>query len=596
MKEKNKFIIKIAIIVILIIILSLVVKFLLFSNNSNTANLNNSNYQSNSNDTVDFTETSSSVEISDIKSENYSSFTAKINLSTMEVEEGTGVSIKNNVITISKEGTYYITNTSTDASIEIDASDNAKIVLVFDNASITSKNTPAINVKKAKSVTINLIENTTNTIKTTGEYSKLDSDGEPDGAIFSKSDLYITGKGKLTIETDYKDGIVSKDGLAIVDATINIISEDDGIRGKDYTSINNANITINSNGDGIKSTNDSDSSLGYIVIKDSTINITSNADGIQAKTIVNITESNINIKTTGEISKNNTQSDTSDTTSSKGIKSGKEITINSGNFTINSTDDSIHSNNYIIINGGTFNISTNDDGIHADTNILINNADLTINKSYEGIEAKYIKINDGTIKVYASDDGINVSGGNSNQFGGNIGSSSSGEVNENARQLIINGGNIYVKSDGDGLDSNGSIVLNGGYTLIVGTTSNGDSALDYDDIFNVNGGTLIYYGSTGMWQNPSSSSKEYSLCFNASGNNGDNIVLKDTDGNTIVSFTTESSYQAITIASENIKNNETYTLYINGNENSSQTVSSIVTSNLTTSGMNNGGMRGKMNR
>ena len=104
---------------------------------------------------------------------------------------------------------------------------------------------------------------------------------------------------------------------------------------------------------------------------------------------------------------------------------------------------------------------------------------------------------------------------------------------------------------------------------------------------------MIAYGATGMWQTPSTSSSQYSICFGVSGNKGDSIVLKDSTGNEIVNFTTENSYGAITVSSESLKKGETYTLYVNGEEKGSQELTSIVTSNLSNSGGMNGqgGMR-----
>ena len=296
----------------------------------------------------------------------------------------------------------------------------------------------------------------------------------------------------------------------------------------------------------------------------------------------------------GSFRTSSSSSSSDDSVSSKGIKAGKEITINSGNITITSTDDSIHSNSYIIINDGTFELSTGDDGIHADNNILINNGTINITKSYEGIEANYIKINDGNISVVASDDGINVSGGDGSEAFGQMGGDSFSTVEDDDRQLVINGGTMYVSAQGDGLDANGSIVMNGGKVTVAGTTNNGDGALDYDEAFNINGGTLIVYGATGMWQNPSTSSTQYSICFGTSGSAGDKIVLKDSKGNEIASFTTEKTYGAITISSGDLEKGETYTLYVNGEAKSSQELTSIVTSNLTTSGGMNGNMNGGM--
>ena len=587
----NKILFKIIVIIVLILILGIIVKLVISTDNGNT-NISSNNQSTSkttnttnteNNSSTEIIETSTNLSIADVTSENYTSYTAKINLNNLSVD-GSGVSISNNTITINKEGVYYFTGTLSDGNIVVNA-DSAKVVLVFENVNITSTKTAVINVIKAKTVTLNLIDGSTNVFTDSSNYTEFTEDDEPNGTIFSKSDLYITGSGTLKVYANYQDGIVSKDTLAIVDATIEVTSADDGIRGKDFTSIKNAKITVNSKGDGIKSTNDSDTSLGYVIIDGATINVTSENDGIQAETVLNISNSNINITTTGKVS-------SSSDVSSKGLKAGKEITINGGNYAITSTDDTIHSNGCVIINNGNFELSSGDDGIHGDSNILINNGTITIKKSYEGIEANYIKINDGKISIIASDDGINVSGGDGSQMMGPRGGDSFGSTSDSNRQLVINGGNIYVKSEGDGLDANGSINMNGGYVLVVGTTSNGNGALDYDQSFNVTGGTLIVYGAAGMWQNPSTTSKQYSICFGAAGSSGDSIVLKDSNGNEIVSFKTEKNYSAVTISSSSLKQGETYTLYVNGTSAGSQEITSIVTSNMTNSGGMNGGMQG----
>ena len=209
--------------------------------------------------------------------------------------------------------------------------------------------------------------------------------------------------------------------MKIINSTIEITSKDDGIRGKDYVAIKDANINVNSEGDGIKSTNDTDESLGYIKIEGGLVTINAGSDGIQAENILNISENaNINITTTREITKTNSEdfqamgrglcgnaqntSNPSTTTetdskSSKRLKAGKEITIESGNIEIFSTDDGVHSNGIVVINNGTMNLSSGDDGIHADTSIAIHGGNINITKSYEVIESNYIEIN-GTSNRY----------------------------------------------------------------------------------------------------------------------------------------------------------------------------------------------------
>ncbi len=509
--------------------------------------------------------------------------------------DGDGVTISGNTITINSAGIYYFTGTLTDGNIIIDANSNSDVTLVLSNVDITSQTTAVINGVKANDIIITLEEGSVNYLTDSDSYSYFTDteDGEPDATIFSKTDLSINGSGKLVINANYLDGIASKDSLRISNCDIEITSNDDGIRGKDYVGIKNATISIVSNGDGIKSNNTSDTSLGYIKIENSDINIVTERDGIQAETIVNISDSNINIETNGDIA------NTIEDISSKGIKAGTELSIESGTFVINSADDSLHSNGAIIIEDGTFSIASGDDGIHADTSICIYDGTINITKCYEGIESSYIEINDGNISVVASDDGINISGGNdSSAFDGRPGQNNFSSVGETNQKLIINDGTIYVKAEGDGLDANGSIYINGGYIILAGPTSSGNGSLDYDNECIISGGTLIAYGASAMWQSPSNSSTQYGILFSASGNQGDEIVITDSSGNEIANFTVDNSYQVIFISSSQIEQGETYTLSVNGSSSSSVTVTSTISGNTSNNmqggGMQGGGMQGGM--
>lgn len=544
----------------------------------------------------------------------WAEYTAKITLDDSKITiEGNGVTNTGNTISIKTSGTFYITGNISDGNIVIEASKDDEVQLVLDNCIIESSSTAPINCAKASKLVITLPENSESTITDSASYTVFtdEKSQEPDGTIFTKTDLVINGNGKLNINANYADGIVSKDGLKIINSNIEIVSVDDAIRGKDYVAINNANIKIESKGDGIKSTNDSDTELGYIVIDGGIINISTEEDGIQAETVLNISSNvNININTNGNISSSNKNggfngknngyiSNTSsldDSKSSKGLKAGTEITINESNIEIDSTDDSIHSNGIIIINNGTIKISSGDDGIHADTNIVINSGNINVTKSYEGIESSYIEINGGNIYINSSDDGINVAGGSdSSSIEDRIGKNSFSSVNESNRKIVINDGYISVNATGDGLDANGSIYINGGSIFVAGPTSSGNGALDYDSECVITGGDIAVYGSTGMWQNPTSNSTQYCLTFQVSGNSEDNIVLKDSSGNEIKSFKTQKSYGAILISNSNIKKGETYTIYVNDSSVGSITANNIVNSNTSSKGNNmrpnNGGMQ-----
>lgn len=593
MENKNNNLIKLIIVCLFIILLIIILVF--FQNN---------NYKKDNETIIDIDSTVTKLEVEYNESTTIDEYTGKINLNNNKIEiSGSGIINSNNTITITKGGSYYITGENEDCNIVIDA-EKQEVQLFLENCNINSKTTAPINGINASSLIITLVENSENVISDSNEYSKFTDieNSEPDGTIFTKTDLVINGTGNLKINANYKDGIVSKDTLKISNCNIDINSADDGIRGKDFTAINNANITINSDGDGIKATNSEDVSLGYILIEGGNININSKADGIQAETILNISnESNINIVTSGKITSSNqmdyrnlggsySSTITDDGSSSKALKSGSEISILSGNINITSTDDSIHSNGKIIIENVNLNISSGDDGIHADTNIIINSGKINISKSYEGIESSYIEINDGDISVVASDDGINVAGGNDNSsMMERPGQNNFSNVSDSNKKLLINGGSLFINATGDGLDSNGSIEIISGNIEVAGPTSGGNGALDYGSSCTINGGNIIIYGSTGMWQNASNSSTQYCLTYVVSGNSGDEIILKDESGNEIANFKTQKSYGAILFSNEKIENGKKYILYKNGENVGELEVTNIINS-MASGGMNSGNM------
>lgn len=503
--NKKKLLIYVGIIVVLLVVLGIMGFMFIKSNDSTNSNAGLTNNNASASQNAEQSE--SSVSANDKRGEvSYSDYNAQINLSSM-TSNGSGVTISNNTVKITTKGTYYITGTSNNGNIVVEAGDDDNVVLVFDNVNLTSQNTACVNGVNAKNIYINVKEGTINTFTDSSKYTVFTENEEPDATIFSKTDLLINGKGTLIVNANYQDAIVSKDDLVITNATIKVTSNDDGIRGKDSVDIKDATIEVSSKQDAIKASNDEDTSKGYVIIE------------------------------------------------------GASITISAG-----------------------------DDGIHAETELKINSGNINITKSTEGLEGKIVEINDGNINVVSSDDGINATDGSTSSQAGPM---MQGNSNSSSAQIIINGGKIYVNAEGDGLDANGSIFQNGGEVTVVGTTQNGNGALDYDGAFNVTGGNLVIYGATGMWQNPSTSSTQYSICFSQNGKTGDKIELKDSSENTLSSFTAEKNYGAVLISNPNLKNGETYSLYVNGSQVSSQQITSIVTSNVQGGGMNGGMMGGQ---
>ena len=94
------------------------------------------------------------------------------------------------------------------------------------------------------------------------------------------------------------------------------------------------------------------------------------------------------------------------------------------------------------------------------------------------------------------------------------------------------------------------------------------------------GGTIVAAGMSGMAQGFSDSSTQYSILnnFSASLSSGDAIVLKDSGGKVLASYTPAKAYNSVVVSSPDLKKGETYTLSA-GSQSESLTLSSVVTSN-----------------
>lgn len=529
--------------------------------------------------------------------------------------DSSNVKIDGTKITITKSGTYTLSGKLADGQIIINSTDKGIVRLVLNGAKITCKNTSPIYVEQAKKVVVTLAENTENIISDTKDYEFTSSDtDEPNATFFSKDDLTFNGSGKLTVSANYNNGITSKDKLIIVSGEFDITSVDDAIMGKDYAVIAGGNFNIKSTGDGIKSTNDTDTSLGYIKIAGGEINIEAEKDAIQAQTNLYILDGTLNLKSGGGAENGtslhggqmgmggdfNTQSNSSEQTeSTKGLKADGTIAISGGTITLNTCDDSIHSAGIVTIDGGKIEITAGDDAIHSDSNIIINDGEINITSCYEGIEAINITINGGTIDLIASDDGFNVNC-QSNDFGGPNKNTDTTKTSDGT--LTIAGGKITVNADGDGLDSNGSIKMTGGYVLVYGPENDGNGTLDYDLSFELDGGTFIAIGSSGMAQTPSNDSDQAYITVGQTFTSGQKIVLKDEDGDDIVSFEVLKQCSLLEISDSKIENDKEYTLYCDGEEIGTATVSNNVgtmgnaVSGGVGGGMGPGGMGGMMRR
>lgn len=541
--------------------------------------------------------------------------------------ETDGVAIKGQTVTITAEGTYIFSGTLSEGQIVVDA-DNAKVQIVFDNVDITCASSAAVYVKSAEKVFVTLAEGSQNTLRDTDEYVAIDdnnidavifakSDLTLNGTgsltivsaeghgIVSKDDLKITG-GTYDI-TAAGHALSGKDSVRIADGTFILTAEKDGIHAenaddeeKGYIYIADGDFTITSDGDGMDASN-------IVQIEDGTFDITAGSGAANSlkthesdmpggpgggmpqngarpggESMPQMGEkpdeesmSQMGEKPDGENMPQDTTTDESGT-STKGIKAGGGMYLNGGTYQIDSADDSIHSNANITIADGTYTLATGDDGVHADDALIVNGGTITVTESYEGLESPTVTINDGMIDITARDDGVNAAGGTDQSGFGTFGDHFKGmdsaddeteETTDKEMWMELNGGYIHILAGGDGVDSNGDLTINGGEIYIDGPSDNGNSAIDYGDRSSayVNGGMLVAIGSSGMAEGMSDSSKQKVLMVKLGEQmEAGDVVLTDSEGNVIVSYTALKSYDCVIISTAEVESGATYTLITSG--------------------------------
>jgi len=142
------------------------------------------------------------------------------------------------------------------------------------------------------------------------------------------------------------------------------------------------------------------------------------------------------------------------------------------------------------------------------------------------------------------------------------------------------------------LDSNGSILITGGTITVYGPTSNGDGALDAETGIIVQGGTLVATGSLGMVETPSSNSTQYVLSYaqNSAIQAGENLYVKDSDGNVLLTVSVQKNCQSVIVSIPTFENGATYTLANESGDLTTFTISSTITY-VGSQGMGQGGMQ-----
>lgn len=466
----------------------------------------------------------------------------KLNKTSAEIS-GKGANADGSVVTITDEGVYVVSGELSNGRLVVDAGKKKDIRIILNGAKITCDDNAPLYIKQADKVIITLDENSENVLTDGASYLNDEDDSNVDGALFSRSDLTINGSGKLTVNANYKHGIVCKDDLVIAGGDYNLTAKSGGIYGKDSLRIKNGNFEINAGSNGIKSTNSDENEKGYIYIKDGNFNITSETDGIESVDSLVIDGGEFNLKTGGGSSNasvkqngernenwgrwgekppedkmqvpdgnimppdNGGQMGTPDNIGQKPNINDKQNNIPTEQVSNKTNDNSSDTNNEvetesssakglkadkdIVFNGGKYTVDSSDDSIHSNGNILINNGEANLKSGDDGIHTdENLDITNGKITIEQSYEG--VEGVNINITGGEV------TINSSDDGINAGGGSDTGMDDRMGRDnfsqssSEYLLTISGGKIII---NANGDG-LDSNGNLIVEGGEIYINGPT----------------------------------------------------------------------------------------------------
>ena len=470
---------------------------------------------------------------------------------------GEGLAVDGNSVVIRKAGTYHVTGTMEDGQIVIETPDDEKVQLVLDGADITCSTSACILIRSADKVFITLADGTKNRLADTElTYVQSDETMNVDAVVFSKSDLVFNGKGSLSVEAGYQDGIVSKDDLKFTGGTYEIRAAGKGIVGKDSLRIRDGVFTIVSEDDALHTSNSEKAGKGYLYIEGGSYTITAGDDAVHAATA---------------------------------------LIIEDGSFEILKCYEGLEGDT-IDIDGGEIRLTATDDGLNAAMSGTTENMDLPQDAAgMDGTDRPALPEGgfDDPDRRGRRDDGAAESTGDAagKDFGGGRKDAGGAFMMMDVQEdccLHITGGTLYVSAEGDGLDSNGTILIEGGSIIVDGPTNEGNGAIDCGVEAVIRGGTIAASGSSGMAETFSENSTQYSIlyCFTGTVAADTEIVLEDARGKKILSMTPSKACTSIVFSAPELGEG---TFTIRAGEEEAQIE---VTSVSTTAGNSTGGMHG----
>ena len=443
--------------------------------------------------------------------------------------DGNGVYSYDGDVYISGAGKYVLTGTLDDGSVIVDAYDSSKVYLLFNGVDITCSDDAGFKVEQADKVFLTLAGGTENTITCGDTYSDEALSDNVSGAIHSHDDLTINGSGSLTVEGNYKHGIVSKDDLVITGGTIYVKAKKDGLHVNDAVKITNADITIDAGDDGVHS------DLSFVITGGS-LTINECYEGIEAVT----------------------------------------IDIEGGDTLIYPSDDGLNAN------GGSGDMFGMGGGFGGMGGRGMQGG--SVSGDLSGWQMPDMQSMSGNMPDFGdmprsdamADAGADAGTGDKSSGDTMDASEDSEDADDTETYVRISGGTLTIinnsGNDADGIDSNGDIIITGGDIRVSLINNGNNSALDYGSesggVAEISGGTIIACGNYSMAEQFDTSSSQASILYTYSegAEAGTTVALEDAEGNVLMTYEVPQTFSSVNMSCPGLEVGETYTIVIGDNE------------------------------
>ena len=177
------------------------------------------------------------------------------------------------VTSTKKDIAYTLKGTTTNGSFKLYSDKKTQVSL--SGVSITNPTGAAINIQSGKTMLINIVDGTQNSLADGASYTTSSSEDQK-GTFFSEGQLVFSGKGSLSVKSIGGHGIVSDDYVRVRGGNITVNSVRDGINTNDRFIMYGGTVTVEAQQDGL------DIGKGYIEIGGGKLSVNAVDEGITA--------------------------------------------------------------------------------------------------------------------------------------------------------------------------------------------------------------------------------------------------------------------------------------------------------------------------